>query len=50
MLEHEAQIVEELIEIQGEEVKIGGYYQPNDEMASKAMRASATFNEIINKI
>tara|TARA_B100000927_G_scaffold132591_1_gene106796 strand:- start:43959 stop:46184 length:2226 start_codon:yes stop_codon:yes gene_type:complete len=50
MLEHEARIVEELIEVQGENIEIGGYYQPNDEMTSKAMRASATFNKIINEI
>jgi isocitrate dehydrogenase len=50
MLEHEARIVEELIEVQGEDIEIGGYYQPNDEMTSKAMRASATFNKIINEI
>ncbi|NRB73716.1 MAG: NADP-dependent isocitrate dehydrogenase [Verrucomicrobiales bacterium] len=50
MLEHEARIVEELIEVQGQAVEIGGYYQPNDEMASKAMRASATLNGIIDGI
>ena len=50
MLEHEARIVEELIEVQGENIEIGGYYQPNDEMTSKAMRASATLNKIINEI
>ena len=50
MLEHEARIVEELIEVQGEDIEIGGYYQPNDEMTSKAMRASATLNKIINEI
>ena len=28
-------------------VDIGGYYQPNDELAAAAMRPSATFNQII---
>ena len=50
MLEHETRIVEELIEVQGQAVEIGGYYQPNDEMASQAMRASATLNGIIDGI
>ena len=46
----EIQIVEELIEVQGQAVEISGYYQPNDEMASQAMRASATLNGIIDGI
>ena len=50
MLEHETRIVEELIEVQGQAVEISGYYQPNDEMASQAMRASATLNGIIDGI
>ncbi|MEM9016158.1 MAG: NADP-dependent isocitrate dehydrogenase, partial [Verrucomicrobiota bacterium] len=36
LLEHENRIIEELIEVQGSPVEIGGYYQPNDELASKA--------------
>ena len=50
MLEHETRIVEELIEVQGQAVEVSGYYQPNDEMASQAMRASATLNGIIDGI
>ena len=50
MLEHETRIVEELIEVQGQAVEISGYYQPNDEMASQAMRVSATLNGIIDGI
>lgn len=41
---NEAKIVQELAAVQGQPVDIGGYYQPNDELASKAMRPSATFN------
>ncbi len=50
MLEHETRIVEELIEVQGQAVEISGYYQPSDEMASQAMRASVTLNGIIDGI
>ncbi|MBP82259.1 MAG: isocitrate dehydrogenase (NADP(+)) [Verrucomicrobiales bacterium] len=50
MLEHEARIIEELIGVQGQAIGVGGYYQPDEEMASKSMRASATFNGIIDRI
>tara|TARA_R110002096_G_scaffold40688_19_gene110396 strand:- start:3270 stop:5495 length:2226 start_codon:yes stop_codon:yes gene_type:complete len=50
MLEHEARIIEELIEVQGQPVEIAGYYQPNDDLVAEAMRASATFNGIIDGI
>jgi len=33
--------------VQGQPVDIGGYYAPNPELASKAMRPSATFNGIL---
>ncbi|MGW9686574.1 NADP-dependent isocitrate dehydrogenase [Flagellimonas sp. 2504JD1-5] len=46
----EAQISEELINAQGSSVDIGGYYLPNDDEASGAMRPSATFNEILAAI
>jgi isocitrate dehydrogenase len=44
---NEQKISEELIAVQGKPVDIAGYYRPNDELASAAMRASATFNEIL---
>lgn len=47
LAENEAKINEELIAAQGKAQEIGGYYFPNDELASKAMRPSATFNEAI---
>ena len=40
----EAKIIEELIEVQGRVMDIGGYYRPDEELAIKAMRPSATFN------
>ena len=45
---HEAKITEELIEVQGKSMNIGGYYEPNEELASQAMRPSETLNKIIN--
>ncbi|MEE9905181.1 MAG: NADP-dependent isocitrate dehydrogenase [Chlorobium sp.] len=47
---NEARINEELIGAQGSPVEIGGYFQPNDELTSKAMRPSATLNAIIDAI
>jgi len=44
LLENETKINEELIGSQGKPQNIGGYYNPNDELASKAMRPSETLN------
>src|SRR5579884_1409011 len=43
----EREIVRELAEVQGAPVDIGGYYLPDPERASAAMRPSATFNDAI---
>jgi isocitrate dehydrogenase len=43
----EREIVTELIAVQGKAVDIGGYYHPNPELTSQAMRPSRTFNEIL---
>ncbi|CAM2997865.1 NADP-dependent isocitrate dehydrogenase [Flavobacterium frigoris] len=48
--ENEAKINAELIGTQGRPQDIGGYYQPNPELTTKAMRPSATFNAILAKI
>jgi isocitrate dehydrogenase len=45
-----AKIDQELLAAQGKPQDIGGYYHPNDEKASKAMRPSATLNRIIDAI
>ena len=50
LADNEASIVEELIAAQGEAVDIGGYFQPDDALASSAMRPSATLNAIIDAI
>lgn len=44
---NEAKINEELIAAQGKVQNIGGYYFPNDELASKALRPSTTLNDAI---
>ena len=50
--ENEEKIMEELMAAEGEgkTTDVGGYFHPNDEMASKAMRPSATLNSIIDAI
>ena len=45
-----AKIDQELLAAQGKPQDIGGYYHPNDEKASRAMRPSATLNRIIDAI
>ncbi len=50
LVDNEAKIIEELLAAQGKQVDMGGYYEPNDEMATKAMRPSATFNAVIEAI
>jgi isocitrate dehydrogenase len=47
---NEAKIMEELMAVEGQAQDVGGYFHPNDEKASKAMRPSATLNEIIDNI
>jgi isocitrate dehydrogenase len=44
---NEAAIVQELNAVQGPACDVGGYYQPNPELAAKAMRPSATLNGIV---
>ncbi len=41
---NEDKIIEELMTAQGQPVDLGGYYQPDPEKTSQAMRPSATFN------
>jgi len=50
LTENEDKIMEELLAVAGNAQDVGGYFHPNDEMASKAMRPSATLNEIIDSI
>ncbi|CAA0236918.1 Monomeric isocitrate dehydrogenase, NADP-dependent [Tenacibaculum maritimum] len=50
MSNHEEMIVNELNKIQGTPVNIGGYYEPNNELADSAMRPNNTLNAILSNI
>ena len=45
---NEQNIVNQLNEIQGSKVNIGGYYMPIEELATNAMRPNETFNKILS--
>ncbi|TNC81631.1 MAG: NADP-dependent isocitrate dehydrogenase [Oleiphilus sp.] len=47
---NETRIMEELLKAQGEPVDIGGYYNPDLEKVSQAMRPSATLNAAIDAL
>ncbi|MFC0250882.1 NADP-dependent isocitrate dehydrogenase [Massilia consociata] len=44
LADNEAKIVQELLEVQGKPVDIGGYYKADDAKVKAVMRPSATFN------
>jgi isocitrate dehydrogenase len=46
----EKQIVAEMVAVQGKPTDIGGYYQPDDTLASAALRPSRTLNDILATI
>jgi len=48
--ENESKILAEIAAAEGKPTDIGGYYMPNDHLAVKAMRPSATLNNIIDNI
>lgn len=48
LAENEVKIADELLNAQGNPVEIGGYYLPDADMATAAMRPSAAFNSIID--
>ncbi|GAB3842893.1 NADP-dependent isocitrate dehydrogenase [Nesterenkonia populi] len=48
LTENEEKIVEELKAVQGSPADVGGYYRPDEQKAFKAMRPSATLNEIVD--
>ncbi|MES2506601.1 MAG: NADP-dependent isocitrate dehydrogenase [Verrucomicrobiota bacterium] len=50
LIANEAKIVEELIAVQGKAVDIGGYFKPNDQKSSEALRPSITLNDILAKL
>ena len=50
MKDNEAKIVDELNDIQGAPMNIGGYYLPDENLANEAMRPNAMFNTILASI
>ncbi len=50
LADNEDNINQELLAAQGEACDIGGYYLPDSEKTTKIMRASKTFNEIVDNI
>ena len=48
LADNEARINAELIAAQGKPVDMGGYYHPDFDKTSKAMRPSATFNAVLD--
>ena len=49
-MEHENQILDELNRVQGQPVDIGGYYFPDPERATEAMRPSEALNRAIDRL
>ena len=50
LFSNESKIVDELNSVQGQAVDIKGYYEPNEELASNAMRPSVTLNEALGSL
>jgi len=50
LVTNETNIVTEFTAVQGKPVNIGGYYFPNTDLVSKAMRPSETFNDILAQL
>jgi isocitrate dehydrogenase len=48
LAEHEQQIVDELVAVQGRPAEIGGYYRPDPALVEAVMRPSKTLNDIID--
>ncbi|MCL4109584.1 UNVERIFIED_CONTAM: hypothetical protein GTU68_049177 [Idotea baltica] len=47
LADDEAKIVDELVQVQGQPVDMGGYYSPTNDWVAKAMRPSETFNSAL---
>jgi isocitrate dehydrogenase len=47
LADNEQVITQELLDVQGQPADVGGYYRPDDALASAVMRPSATFNEAL---
>jgi isocitrate dehydrogenase len=47
---NEDKILNDLISVQGKAVDVGGYYLPDDKIATRIMRPSSTLNKIIDEM
>jgi isocitrate dehydrogenase len=50
LTENEEKITQQLLAAQGTPVELGGYYKPDIDLATKAMRPSVTFNSTIESL
>ncbi|MDN4036578.1 NADP-dependent isocitrate dehydrogenase [Massilia sp. YIM B02443] len=50
LTENESKIVQELLDVQGKPVDIGGYYKADDAKVKAVMRPSATFNAALDLV
>ena len=50
LVENEEKIINEIMSSEGKPTDVGGYYLPDDSLAEKAMRPSATLNAIIDSL
>jgi len=50
LADNETKIVEQLNSVQGQAVKIGGYYCPDQALTTKIMRPSEILNAIVESI
>ena len=50
LAENESKIVQELLDVQGKPVDIGGYYKADDAKVKAVMRPSATFNAALDLV
>lgn len=50
LADNETAIIDDMNAAQGPAMDIGGYYKPDDELASKAMRPSETFNTLLDTL
>lgn len=50
LLDNETKIVQELLDVQGKPVDIGGYYKADDAKVKAVMRPSATFNAALDLV
>ncbi len=50
LADNEQAITDELLAVQGSPVDVGGYYRPDDALATEVMRPSKTFNDVLAKL